>query len=266
MLLVGQFEPFVHQDNSLGPLASGMSDVPFFPEGSFNLDMSMPSFPTVPSTLNVGPFANLTTDDVSASQRFDVALRTNMAKLQPNGPNASLQSPASLDDIASLIGLVSATNDGAAGDVAAADSNRESVRLPKRQMSGGEYAPAGGSAYQPPLDDSAASTAVRHVRRAAAPARAGEASAVPSSSGGGSGAGGFAQQFIEQLMSERGHVTDDTTDEAGQGVTQLDAYNWTIEEYSSTGLQRTLQRQDYQALLSLAGACNAACIMLGVCW
>lgn len=65
----------------------------------------------------------------------------------------------------------------------------------------------------------------------------------------------FAGQWLNQAQNAgltTGGATLGSLDDAA-GVTQLDAYNWTIEEYASTGLQRQLTRQDYQALLSMAG-------------
>jgi hypothetical protein len=70
------------------------------------------------------------------------------------------------------------------------------------------------------------------------------ASAVPSAGTS------FPGQWLNQAHNA-GLNTGSLDDTAG--VTQLDAYNWTIEEYASTGLQRQLTRQDYQALLSMAG-------------
>ena len=62
----------------------------------------------------------------------------------------------------------------------------------------------------------------------------------------------FAGQWLNQAQNAGLPAGGGSLDDAA-GVTQLDAYNWTIEEYASTGLQRQLTRQDYQALLSMAG-------------
>lgn len=91
----------------------------------------------------------------------------------------------------------------------------------------------------------------RHVRPATDAARAHttlpEAGAAP----GGFEAQWAARQAAEAPNGPAGGGAHAPIDDAG--VTQMDAYSWIIDEYASTGLQRQLTRQDYQALLSLAG-------------
>lgn len=88
----------------------------------------------------------------------------------------------------------------------------------------------------------------RHVRPATDSARA--QTSLPET---GAAPAGFEAQWMARQAAEapNGGGAQPPMDDAG--VTQMDAYSWIIDEYASTGLQRQLTRQDYQALLSLAG-------------
>lgn len=92
----------------------------------------------------------------------------------------------------------------------------------------------------------------RHVRPATDATRA--QTTVPENGAVQGGAAGFEAQWMARQAAEPpsgGGGAQVPMDDSG--VTQMDAYSWIIDEYASTGLQRQLTRQDYQALLSLAG-------------
>jgi hypothetical protein len=154
-----------------------------------------------------------------------------------------------------LSGQRSVEGAGPGGDFDPLPANDAPPRSSKRQMSNREQ-DDNDPALHTRMDVNSAATSGRHVRPAAAGDGESRLSVSPHGMASGGG-GGFVPQWLAAEAATGGGLSS----EEGLGMTQLDAYNWTIEEYNNTGLQRALQRQDYQALLSLAGAAIACSLL-----
>jgi hypothetical protein len=284
----GRFEPFDQQGNPVvNPLQPFMSDGSMgalLGEGSFLSNIPIPSFNTDGQSLDPATYG-LSPEDLAATQRLEMAVRNNTARLFENTAVPGAAAPVdgscsvdpigtlggqSLSDIANLMNLNGLSSiggslgsfggllqqrsgDGAAAFDFPANEGLGAPRLTKRQISGREH-DDNDPGLHTRIDPTSAATSGRHVRPAAAVDTDSRPSVSPHGNPTVSGVGtavAAGGNLVPQWLAA--DPVGGAPPEEGLGMTQLDAYNWTIEEYNSTGLQRTLQRQDYQALLSLAG-------------